>query len=333
MVVPPAIIRSHSTLKARTTKTTLETLDPSNVEDAARSFEVYEGSPNEYSYKYGELKQRTNLDCMSESQVEKLRWAFRELYRFNKWPEDRRSYNNMALIHQNHCQHGWERFLPWHRVYLYELEQALQDVCPGITMPYWDLTMPQYCPEHPEKGSIIPPAYKAYLTKESIEYLVKHANPPLPAKAGATLLKKMVEPGLRYTSQTTFFAAVAEDDGQEVHRRQASRTIHRCAAGCQLAVVPAALSGRVPWRRKNQPGDPLPLPDRGGHGADPRAAELFATSAAAASTMIRSASSIRIRTTRCTSGPAARTRITRPRLQEAPMRNLTLPETATAACR
>jgi tyrosinase len=190
-----------------TTKTTLENLDPSNVEAPVRGFEVYEGSPNEYSYKYGELKQRTNLDCMSESQLEKLRWAFRELYRFNKWPEDRRSYNNMALIHQNHCQHGWERFLPWHRIYLYEFEQMLQDVCPGITMPYWDWTMPQYCPNQPEKGSIIPQSFKAYLTKESITYL-EQAHPRLPKDAGAALLKQMVEPGLRYTSPTTFFEAV-----------------------------------------------------------------------------------------------------------------------------
>lgn len=196
-------------------KTTLENLDPGNVEVAARSFAVFEGSPNEYSFKYGELKQRTNLDCMSDSQVEKLRWAFRELYRFNKWPEDRRSYNNMALIHQNHCQHGWERFLPWHRIYLYEMEQALQDVCSDVTLPYWDFTMPKYCPEHPDKGSIIPPSYKAFLTKDSIEYLVKHANPPLPAKAGATLLKKMVETKLSYPSQSTFFDAVAKLTSKE----------------------------------------------------------------------------------------------------------------------
>lgn len=193
--------------EGETTETTREQLDPSQLEGLG--FEVYAGSPNEYSYKYGELKQRTNLDCMSESQLEKFRWAFREVYRFNKWPEDRRSYNNMALIHQNHCQHGWERFLPWHRIYLYEFEQALQDVCPGVTIPYWDFTMSQYCPEHPEKGEIIPPAYKAYLTNDSIKYLVDQANPRLPAKAGATLLKQMVEPGLRYTSPTTFFAAVA----------------------------------------------------------------------------------------------------------------------------
>jgi tyrosinase len=191
------------------TEPTLEEIGESNVEQAARSYEIYEGSPNEYTYKYGELKQRTNLDCMSEPQLEKLRWAFRELYRFNKWPEDRRSYNNMALIHQNHCQHGWERFLPWHRIYLYEFEQALQDVCPGVTLPYWDWTMPQYRPDQPEKGWIIPRSYKAYLTSESITYLVEKADPQLPPEAGAELLRQMVEPGLSYTSQTTFFAAVA----------------------------------------------------------------------------------------------------------------------------
>ncbi len=198
-----------------TQTTTLETFDSANVEALARSFDIYEGAPNEYSYKYGELKQRTNIDCMSESQIEKLRWAFRELYHFNKWPEDRRSYNNMALIHQNHCQHGWERFLPWHRVYLYEMEQALQDVCPDVTMPYWDFTMPQYCPDHPEKGAIIPQSFKAFLTKESITYLVKHANPAIPAKAGATLQKQMVDKGLRYSRLSEFFDAVGEMTSKE----------------------------------------------------------------------------------------------------------------------
>jgi len=206
----PASDHQNSFEAEGTTETTMEEVAPDNVEAEARSFEVYAGSPNEFGYKYGELKQRGNLDCMSEAQLEKFRWAFRELYRLNKWPEDRRSYNNMALVHQNHCQHGWERFLPWHRAYLYEFEQALQDVCPGITMPYWDWTMPQYCPEHPEKGSIIPPSYKAYLTEGSIHYLVKEAHPRLPEAVGKKLLAGMVKKGLRYTSPTTFFAAVAE---------------------------------------------------------------------------------------------------------------------------
>ena len=192
----------------------MEKIKPDNVEPEARRFEVYEGSPNEYTYKYGELKQRMNVDCLSDTELEKLRWAFRELYRFNKWPEDRRSYNNMALIHQNHCQHGWERFLPWHRIYLYEMEQALQDVCPGVTIPYWDFTMPQYCPEHPEKGAIIPPAFQAYLTKESIDFLKKE-KPEIPPEAAQALLDQMVEPGLSYPSQATFFAAVEKFTGTD----------------------------------------------------------------------------------------------------------------------
>ncbi|HWM24852.1 MAG TPA: tyrosinase family protein [Chthoniobacterales bacterium] len=203
--------------------TTMEEVAPDNVEAEVRSFEVYTGSPNEFGYKYGELKQRGNLDCMSEAQLEKFRWAFRELYRLNKWPEDRRSYNNMALVHQNHCQHGWERFLPWHRAYLYEFEQALQDVCPGLTMPYWDWTMPQYCPEHPEKGSIIPHAYKAYLTEGSIHYLVNEAHPRLPEAVGKKLLAEMVRKGCRYTSQTTFFAAVAK-----ITNKKYTEGGHRC---------------------------------------------------------------------------------------------------------
>ena len=199
---------------AGTTTLAREKIEPGNIEIEPRRFEVYEGSPNEYTYKYGDLKQRMNIDCMSEREVEKLRSAFRQMYHLNKWPEDRRSYNNLALIHQNHCQHGWERFLPWHRIYLYEFEQVLQDLSPGVTMPYWDFTMPQYCPEHPEKGEIIPPSFKAFLTNESIDLLEK-ADPKLPVAAAKQLRKGMVEEGLRYPSQAKFFAAVAELTSKE----------------------------------------------------------------------------------------------------------------------
>ncbi|HKG45449.1 MAG TPA: tyrosinase family protein [Pyrinomonadaceae bacterium] len=194
-----------------TSTRSLEQIDPNQIEESVRTFAVHDASANEYSFKYGEIKQRVNLDCMNESQLEKLRWAFRELYRFNKWPEDRRSYNNMALIHQNHCQHGWERFLPWHRIYLYEFEQGLQDVCPGVTLPYWDFTMPRYCPERPENGEIIPNSFKAFLTEASITYL-QTAEPPLPEDVAQKLLKEMVQPQPQrlYTSASTFFAEVAK---------------------------------------------------------------------------------------------------------------------------
>lgn len=33
---------------------------------------------------------------------------------------------------------GQQRFLPWHRVFLYQLEQQLQKLYPNIAIPYWD---------------------------------------------------------------------------------------------------------------------------------------------------------------------------------------------------
>ena len=125
----------------------------------------------------GEPRRRMNIDCMSEPQLDRLRRGFRRLYELNKWPEDRRSYNNQALVHQNHCQHGWERFLPWHRAYLYEFEQNLQDFEPGLMLPYWDFTMPEYRPEQPDKGRIIPKSMQAYLTEEAAERLAAALDP------------------------------------------------------------------------------------------------------------------------------------------------------------
>ncbi len=196
------------TVKTTTSAAELVEVPAENVEEAALcAFDVYVGSPNEYAFPYPEVRQRVNLDCMSPEQLAKLRSAFRELYRLNKWPEDRRSYNNMALIHQNHCQHGWERFLPWHRIYLYEFEQVLQDLSPGVTMPYWDWTMARYRPKRPELGDVIPRAVKAFLTKESIE-LLQHAEPKLPPDAAAKLQEKIVDAKKLYTRLSDFFCDV-----------------------------------------------------------------------------------------------------------------------------
>ena len=41
---------------------------------------------------------------------------------------------------ETHYQHGSQRFLPWHRVFLLLLEHDLQAVHPDVTLPYWDWT-------------------------------------------------------------------------------------------------------------------------------------------------------------------------------------------------
>jgi len=167
----------------------------------------------------GELKQRVNLDCLNEAELDQLRAAFRHLYYLNQWPEDRRSFNNQALIHQNHCQHGWERFLTWHRAYLYEFEQNIQDFHPNLTLPYWDWTMPQYRPEQPEKGWIIPKSFQAFLTKEAVDELLRPKKPkskglsPKPTPEQEALFYAMAEPRQYFVSQTAFFQYVYNEIG------------------------------------------------------------------------------------------------------------------------
>ena len=162
-----------------------------------------------------EVRQRMNLDCLTEDQVEQLRFAFRELYALNKWPRDYRNYNNLALIHQDHCQHGWERFLTWHRVYLYEFEQAMQDVCPGITMPYWDWTMPQYCPSRPYEGWIIPLSFKGYITPAAMEWLRTEAVPRLEEPQATQVDEAFVQPRRLFNSLTDFYAQLGKLIGEE----------------------------------------------------------------------------------------------------------------------
>ena len=39
--------------------------------------------------------------------------------------------------------HAQPAFLPWHRQFLYQFEQALQKIDPNVTVPYWDWTDPK----------------------------------------------------------------------------------------------------------------------------------------------------------------------------------------------
>ncbi len=159
-----------------------------------------------YAYAAGEMRQRMDIDCMTPGQLERLRYAFRELYALNKWPDDARSYNNLALIHQNHCQHGWERFLPWHRVYLYEFEQGMRDFCPDVTMPYWPFSNDPYGPEPggrmDETRKAIPDALGAILTPEGLKVLEAGGVP----KKEIGKLQPLL--GRSFATQTAFFVAV-----------------------------------------------------------------------------------------------------------------------------
>jgi tyrosinase len=175
-------------------------------------FEAFAPGAKRYAYREGEPRQRQNLDCLGEPEIDRLRVAFRTIFDLDDNDVDRRNYNNQALIHQNHCQHGWERFLTWHRAYLYEFEQNLQDFDRDLMLPYWDWTMPHYMPEDPTCGCIIPQSFKAFLTPAAVETMIAKLVPK-PTKTQADNFRALAKRPTYFVSQHAFFCAVIGDVG------------------------------------------------------------------------------------------------------------------------
>ncbi|MDT5268200.1 MAG: tyrosinase [Acidobacteriota bacterium] len=97
---------------------------------------------NEFSLKTNKIKVRKNIECLSPDELERFRRVIRVMKCYDDFHQyDQRSFRFWADIHANNCQHGWEQFLTWHRLYLYYFEQQMQDIDPTVTLPYWDWTM------------------------------------------------------------------------------------------------------------------------------------------------------------------------------------------------
>ena len=54
--------------------------------------------------------------------------------------------HDMDIAVGMHFQHGTQRFLPWHRIYLVLLERQLRTIHPDVTIPYWDWTVDRGIP-------------------------------------------------------------------------------------------------------------------------------------------------------------------------------------------
>jgi tyrosinase len=99
-------------------------------------------SVNEFSFDAGKIKVRKNIECLTPDELERFRRAIRVMRCYDDYQRyDPRSFMFWADIHANNCQHGWEQFLTWHRMYLYYFEQQLQDIDPTVMLPYWDWTL------------------------------------------------------------------------------------------------------------------------------------------------------------------------------------------------
>ncbi len=114
------------------------------------------------------LTVRKEVSSLSPEELTTFREALGCMMTYNDYWQDERSFDYWARIHTNSCQHGWEQFLPWHRLYLYFFEQKLQDYDSSIALPYWswsdyaDLNKTSFNNVQFDLG-ILPEAYGCFL--------------------------------------------------------------------------------------------------------------------------------------------------------------------------
>lgn len=99
-----------------------------------------------------DILHRKNAALLSADEVQALRAAFSKVKHISEQARgDDRGFFESAGQHGVpywRCPHHTPQrlFLPWHRAYLYRLEQALQDAVPGVTLPWWDWTVTREIP-------------------------------------------------------------------------------------------------------------------------------------------------------------------------------------------
>jgi len=93
-----------------------------------------------------DIVHRKNAALLSDDEVSGLRSAFAQIKQISADARgDDRGFFEFAGMHGVpywDCPHHTPQriFLPWHRAYLYRLEQSLADRVAGVTLPWWDWT-------------------------------------------------------------------------------------------------------------------------------------------------------------------------------------------------
>ncbi|HKC64787.1 MAG TPA: tyrosinase family protein, partial [Pyrinomonadaceae bacterium] len=175
-------------------------------------------SVNEFRADTGKIKVRKNIECMTPDELARLRRVIKVMRCYDTFHEfDQRSFRYWANIHANNCQHGWEQFLTWHRMYLYYFEQQMQDIDETVTLPYWD--WPMYRDDvlksiadmkatEPLDNGTIPRAYRCFVD----ETMLNNLKGKVPDDYWMKL--KAVE-GQAFSSGTRLYAAAGITYGEK----------------------------------------------------------------------------------------------------------------------
>ena len=157
---------------------------------------------------------RKEVSTLMPEELGRLREALSCMYQYNGYWLDERSFDYWARIHTDSCQHGWEQFLPWHRLYLYFFEQTLQDYDPLITLPYWswtdyaDANRDTFQTEQADLG-VIPEAYRCWLDESAVEHLKEvNKTQSFYSKKQIRLMEKSVASGETFNSGLRLLAAI-----------------------------------------------------------------------------------------------------------------------------
>jgi tyrosinase len=158
---------------------------------------------------------RKEISSLTIDELTTFRDAISCMNQYNDFWQDERSFDFWARIHTNSCQHGWEQFAPWHRLYLYFFEQKLQDFNPNIALPYWswsdyaDANKTSFNNQQYDLG-VLPDAYGCFLTPTGLTKL-KNAKSlegaTLFSSKEITLLETITKKGTIFNSGLRFLTA------------------------------------------------------------------------------------------------------------------------------
>jgi tyrosinase len=171
---------------------------------------------NQYHDDNDSAKARKNINSLSADELARFSAAVAQMKSLDDYYQDERSFGYWARMHANVCQHGWEEFLTWHRLYLYYFELQLQDVDPTVTLPYWDWTdnttpnmqvslidAAKTDPSIKTDNGVVPEAYRCFLTQAGWDSL---AAGHVVSQANLALLQtRVVNTGYSYNSGLRLF--------------------------------------------------------------------------------------------------------------------------------
>lgn len=177
----------------------------------AATHQVTPGCTNQRRRSKGHVAQRKNVEELNPEELAAYRNALRVVR--NRPEIDRRSFKYWGRVHGNSCEHGWEKFLPWHRCQMYEMEQLLLDVDADVALHYWQWSNDTYY-DPKTKDYHIPKAYQLWITEEVITALIEAG---LSAKYGDQLRKVAGEDQRFQTVDDLCYAAFYDSLGTEYY--------------------------------------------------------------------------------------------------------------------